>query len=402
MRDAKGSMDSNSTIGYAPPQGEMETKLAEVWARVLRLERVGRHDDFFALGGDSLGAVQLMTQLQEVIPGEMLPLRAILEAPTVELLAEWVKNEQGNEEGNEQGSDQRLLVRIKAGAETRPAFFCVHASDGTAIGMQPLAMAMGEDLPFYCLQAKGLDGSEPFATVEEAAACYLSEMRSVQPHGPYSLGGYCFGGFVAFEMARLLEQEGEPVATLVLIDAFNPAFLRNSPAAKMLLYLLKFYVRRLGMHVRRLSALSPSAWLGYVGGRAKAVFVHAGRYGDRLARVKAKQAGADPYAMENETASGGEAGSDFEGLIKRLERVGPDVARKFEPKTYGGGAIVFRVSERSDDPYEDFYLGWRRVIRGTMESFEIDATHESILTEPDVRALAEKIDVKLRESESRK
>lgn len=386
-------MDSNSTIGYAAPQGEMETKLAEVWAKVLRIERVGRHDDFFELGGDSLGAVQLMSELQEVVPGEMLPLRAILEAPTVEQFAQWLKNEQGG--------DQQLLVRIKAGDDTRPAFFCVHASDGTAIGMQPLAMAMNEDLPFYCLQAKGLDGSEPFATVEEAAECYLNEMRSVQPHGPYYLGGYCFGGFVAFEMARRLENEGESVATLILIDAFNPAFLRNSPAAKMLFYLFKFYVRRLGMHTRRMSRLSPSEWFGYVGGRMKAIFVHAGRYGQSVARVKAKQAGQNPYAAEADAVPEPPS-SEFEALIKSLERVGPDVARKFTPQPYGGSAVVFRVSERSDDPYEDYYLGWRRVIRGAMESYEIDATHESILAEPDVRALAEKIDAKLRESSARK
>lgn len=386
-------MDSNSTIGYVAPQGEMETKLAEVWAKVLRLERVGRHDDFFELGGDSLGAVQLMSQLQEVIPGEMLPLRAILEAPTIEQFAQWLKDEQGG--------DQQLLVRIKAGNEVRPAFFCVHASDGTAIGMQPLATAMNEDLTFYCLQAKGLDGSEPFATVEEAAASYLNEIRNVQPHGPYYLGGYCFGGFVAFEMARLLENEGERVATLVMIDAFNPAFLRNSTGAKMMFYLFKFYLQRFGMHLRRMAKLSPAAWFDYVGGRAKAIFVHAGRYGQSVARVKAKQAGRNPYATESDAESIEAPGSEFEQLIKTLERVGPDVARKFTPQPYEGDAIIFRVSERSDDPYEDYYLGWRSVIRGKMESFEIDATHESILTEPDVRPLAEKIDAKLREASAR-
>lgn len=393
MQAAKGPMNSNSANGYEAPQGEVETKLAAVWAKVLRLERVGRHDDFFAIGGDSLGAVQLMSQLQEVIPGEMLPLRAILEAPTVEQFAQWLKNEQG--------SDQQLLVKIRAGDETKPAFFCVHASDGTAIGMQPLATAMQEDFPFYCLQAKGLDGSEPFATVEEAAATYLSELRGVQPHGPYYLGGYCFGGFVAFEMARMLEREGEPVATLVLIDAFNPAFLRDRPAAKMLLYLFKFYARRLEMHARRMSRLSPVEWFAYVGGRARAIFVHAGRFGDSVARVKAKQAGQNPYAAETGGADSEKPSSEFEALIKSLERVGPDVARKFTPQPYGGGAVVFRVSERSNDPYEDYYLGWRGVMKGKIESYEIDATHESILTEPDVRALAGGLDSALREASAR-
>ena len=263
------------------PQGELEEKLASAWAEALDRSRVGRHDDFFALGGDSIAAVQLMMRLQDFIPGEMLPLRAILEAPTVAEFAAWLKQNDG--------SDQQILVQMKQGSPARAPFFCVHATDGTAIGMQPLAKGFADDLPFYCLQGKGLDGSEPFNSIEEAAEFCLAEIRKVQPTGPYYLGGFCFGGVVAYEMACTLQREGEQVPVLAIIDGFNPAYLRGKTTAKMLVSLVGFYFRRMAMHARKMKALGPTGWFGYAGGRLKAVFVHAGRFKTRLNEVKARQ-----------------------------------------------------------------------------------------------------------------
>jgi thioesterase domain-containing protein len=309
-----------------------------------------------------------------------------LEAPTVEQFAAWLRKDEGN--------NQQVLVRIRPGTSVRPPFFCIHASDGTAVGMQPLARAMDEDLPFYCLQAKGLDGSAPFATMEEAAEYCLNEIRKVQPHGPYYLGGYCFGGFVAFEIARTLEQLGESVPTLIMIDSFNPAYLRFKPTTKMLFSLAKFYVRRVGMHGRKMRKVHPGGWIGYAGGRFRAMYVHIRRFRTRLAQVKAKQNPPDPSQVEIAPA----VNADFDQLLERLVKVGPSLASKFVPKPYRGSAVVFRVSERSDDPYDDYFLGWKSVIRGPMESFEIEAAHETILREPAVLSLAEIIDAKLRES----
>ena len=117
------------------------------------------------LGGHSLLAVQLILRLQKSTPGESVPLTALLEAPTVERLAVWLQNHESKE--------QEVLVQIRPGSSARAPFFCAHASDGAAIGMRPLAMAMDADTPFYCLQAKGLDGSAPFESIEETARYYL-------------------------------------------------------------------------------------------------------------------------------------------------------------------------------------------------------------------------------------
>ena len=110
---------------------------------------------------------------------------------------------------------------MRPGTSERAPFFCAHAADGNVLGMRPLAMAMSAEFPFYCLEPRGLDGSEPFESVEETARSYIEEIRKVQPHGAYHLGGYCYGGVVAFEMARMLEEMGEEVAALFLIDSLQ-------------------------------------------------------------------------------------------------------------------------------------------------------------------------------------
>jgi thioesterase domain-containing protein len=260
--------------------------------------------------------------------------------------------------------------------------------------MRPLAMALDQDLPFYCLQHKGLDGSDPFGSVEEAARCYVDEIRKVQPHGPYHLGGYCFGGVVAFEMARMLEQLGEHVASLFLIDGFNPAYLRFQPTREMLLRLGRFYVRRAVLHSRRMRSLRPAMWPSYTGERLKAIYVHARRFVKKVANAKGDQFPSDPRTLELEQ----HAASDLEEILEALRRASRGARRNFVPRPYGGDAVVFRASERNDDPYEDYFLGWRPVVRGSMQSIEIDSTHESIFRDPAVRLIAEKLCTSLKES----
>jgi amino acid adenylation domain-containing protein len=373
-----------STRGYEPPQGELEEKLAEVWAEVLKLDRVGRHDNFFDLGGHSLLAVQLMLRLQKLIPGVALPLRSLLEAPTVERYAVWLESHEPTR--------QQILVQMQPGNPAHPPFFCLPAPDGTALGMRPLAMALDKNVPFYCLQHKGLDGTAPLNTVEEAACCYLEEVRKVQPHGPYYLGGYCFGGVVAFEMARMLELSGETVTALFLIDSFNPAYLRFRPTGEMLSRLIRFYIRRAALHTHRMRSLRPGMWLGYTAGRLKAMFIHGERFVKKTA--KGNQLPVGPQAMEIIPP----AATDLEKNLKMMRLWGSLVRRKFEPQPYCGDAIVFRASERDEDPYEDYYLGWRPLVRGSMQSFEFESTHESIFRDPTVRLIAEKINARFRQA----
>lgn len=116
------------------------------------------------------------------------------------------------------------LVRLGGSQGSRPPFFCVHAIGGAVFSYVELAQSLGPDQPFLALQARGLDGrNEPFSNLEEMAAAYVRAIRTVQPEGPYRLGGWSFGGAVAFEMARCLRATGARVDLLALLDSWPPS-----------------------------------------------------------------------------------------------------------------------------------------------------------------------------------
>jgi amino acid adenylation domain-containing protein len=375
-----------SARGYEPPKGEMEMKLASIWAEVLKVDRVGRHDDFFDLGGHSLLAVQLILRLQHIIPGEPLPLRAVLEAPTVERFAVWLDNHKEDE--------QEILVRVRPGTAERMPFFCVHGAGGNVLSMRPLAMALPPDLPVYFLQAKGLDGSAPFETVEETAQYYVDEIRKVQPHGPYQLGGGSYGGLVAFEMARVLEQLGEPVAALIMIDVMNPAFGRFMSKRERLSRHARFYTRRVAVHARKLLTLPPGEWLGYTRGRFKALSKYLRGTVGGVPAVKRKEFPADPDWEKIKSAAGTRLGE----ILERVGRASRIASIRYVPKPYNGAALLIQASDHFDTPYEDEYQGWKPVIRGAIEIFKVEGDHVTIFEDPAARPIAARIDAKFRES----
>jgi thioesterase domain-containing protein len=116
------------------------------------------------------------------------------------------------------------LVCLGGARGSQLPFFCVHAIGGAVFSYVELAQSLGPEQPFHALQARGLDGrSMPFTDLEEMAAEYVRAIRTVQPEGPYRLGGWSFGGAVAFEMARQLRQSGARVDLLALLDSWSPS-----------------------------------------------------------------------------------------------------------------------------------------------------------------------------------
>jgi hypothetical protein len=163
----------------------------------------------------------------------------------------------------------------------------------------------------------------------------------------------------------------------------------------MLSRLIRFYIRRAALHRRRMRSLRPGMWLGYTAGRLKAMFIHGKRFVKKVAKSNPNQLPTGPQPMEVVPT----AANDLEKNLEKMRLWGKFVLRKFQPQPYCGDAMVFRASERDEDPYEDYYLGWRPLVRGSMQSFEFESTHESIFRDPTVRMVAHLIDVKLRESQ---
>jgi thioesterase domain-containing protein/acyl carrier protein len=195
------------------PRDELEFTLTNVWQSVLNVAALGVTTNFFDLGGNSLLAVQLMSKIQKAT-GHKLPVSSLFQAPTIEELCGLIRTQKSTT-----GSP---LIKLHASGTRRP-FFCIHPVGGNSFCYLGLARALGTDQPFFAIQARGLAGEcEPHTDIAEMAQDYVDILRKAQSEGPYLLGGWSFGGVVAFEMARQLFAAGLAVGRLVLFDSWAP------------------------------------------------------------------------------------------------------------------------------------------------------------------------------------
>ena len=371
---------------YIAPRNQFEETLTTIWAETLGLQRVGIRDDFFELGGDSLDAVRLLLRILAAFPACQPSLAVLLKAPTVEQFARTLTSGQ---------ADWSCLVAVREGNE-RPPFFCVHGAGGNVLSMRDLAMALPSNLPFYCLQARGLDGqAPPFSSVEETAECYIEQIRSVQPYGPYYLGGGCYGGLVAFEMARRLRSMGETVNVVALIDTWNFAYGRFISKPKLFYFNSRFFLRRTFHHMRTLGRVKPRDWASYFLGRTK-TFLQLAKSVARIAE------GGDetqfPVSLVDTKLQELEGRGELGQVLERVRNASHVAALNFIPKPYDGHLLVFSARTRVDDPYRDDALGWSPVALGGVTAHVIDGDHLSIFRTPAVRSVAEKLDRALQDA----
>ncbi|WP_060482084.1 non-ribosomal peptide synthetase [Pseudomonas sp. NBRC 111119] len=195
---------------YRDAQGEYETRLCQLAAELLKIPRIAPEQSIFDCGATSLTAMRLVV-LVEKLYGINVPLSAFVSAPTLEKLALLIQRQ-----GGEFKFDP--LVPLRRTGNRRPLFL-VHPMGGNILSYLRMLPHLPEDQPLYALQASGVDlGSQPIASVEAQAAFYIASMRSVQPQGPYLIGGWSYGGFVAFEIARQLIAAGEQVDKVLVLD----------------------------------------------------------------------------------------------------------------------------------------------------------------------------------------
>ncbi|MBH8560937.1 amino acid adenylation domain-containing protein [Nostoc sp. CENA67] len=210
----------NRSASFVPPRDTIELQLTQIWSEVLELDWIGLQDNFFEVGGHSLLAVRLMAKIQQQL-GKNLPLATLFQAPTIEQLAAILRQDLDS-------SVWSSLVKIQPSGSKLP-FFCVPGAGGNVIYLYDLARHLDPDQPFYGLQAPGLDGGKFYTRVEDIALHYIKEIQTVQPQGPYLLGGHSFGGKVAFEMAIQLQKQGHEVALLAIFDTTAPIINYNKP-----------------------------------------------------------------------------------------------------------------------------------------------------------------------------
>jgi amino acid adenylation domain-containing protein len=309
---------------FVGPRDTLELQLTQIWQQVLGLPSIGIRDNFFELGGHSLLAVRLLVQIQKAFD-KKLPLATLFQAPSVEQLAHTLR---------QQGWSATLssLVPIQPSGSKRP-FFCVPGDLGnvyTDLGL--LTRHLGPHQPFYGLQ----DGLGNPTRIETLAAHYISEIRTVQPHGPYLLGGVCRGGVVAFEMAQQLHALGQQVDLLALIEPTNPPFPSFRSYFDFAAMVSRRILRRLGHHWRAFSGLGAAEQQAYL-------------------RLKSKLF-ANKWAV-----------------------------RRYTPRAYSGRITLFLASESLADCYQDPRLGWGKFAAGGIDLQVIPGSHDTITGTNDTR-----------------
>lgn len=214
-RRALPAPDSDAFVqqAYEAPQGDFEIALAALWAELLGVRRIGRHDDFFALGGHSLLALQ-MTQRCRATLGVAISVHELFSRPSIAALSKAVLVPSAAPR-----ESFPVLVPIRVPA-TRAPIFCIHPVSGLSWHYRGLASHLPPEQPVYGIQARGFDDPSLLATSIEAMAFdYIQQMRRIQPDGPYYLLGWSLGGNIAHSMATQLEQQGERIALLAVLDS---------------------------------------------------------------------------------------------------------------------------------------------------------------------------------------
>ena len=369
-----------SEVNFVPPRNALEQNLVKIWEEVLEIFPIGVRDNFFEIGGHSLLAAPLMARIHEKF-GKSLSLATLFQGPTIEQLAIVLLQQQDVQSWSP-------LVAIQPNGKRLP-LFCVPGGAMDVIALGYLAHHMVAQ-PFYGLQPKGLDGDlEPHSRVEEMATCYIQALQVVQPQGPYLLAGHSFGSFIIFEMAHQLQEQGHEVALLAMMDELAPLPIFKSvdlnwrqeanglnEEAKNLTLLVSLMERFSGNNVNLsyevLRTLDSDAQLNYIAVQMERANLLPPKFGSKHLRGFLNVCG---------------------GIGKAFENFLPD-------KIYPGKITFFRSSEIHGDDFaapelaeimKDPALGWRQFCTETVEVHMVPGNHVSMLTEPHVQILAERL-----------
>ncbi|WP_416666739.1 HAD-IIIC family phosphatase [Egbenema bharatensis] len=369
-----------------PPRTTTEQKLVKIWSELLKLDTVGVTDNYFDLGGTSLLAVEVFVKIQKTF-GQKLPLTTLVERPTIEALAQRLERKKRRS----QEETPTSLVLLQSG-NADPPLFLVHDGDGETLLYRNLAKRLAPRT-VYGIQPLNRPGFPILHTrIADMAAYYIEQIRTVQPQGPYLLGGMCAGGVLSFEMACQLEAQGQQVALVALMDA------ADSQAEEK--------VGRIASE--RLSRFTQV--LKQEGSRP----AH-----ERIVGVLGKMLNKASNLVRYETQSRSKAVTDrirFKLLRFYLDRkaILPPFLANFPVRTvyelaekehvphtdYSGNLLLLRATsgEGADEPhtckYADPLLGWgQRTSKGVMgvTVYDVAGGHASMLQEPAVEDMAQRI-----------
>ncbi|MEO8425575.1 MAG: amino acid adenylation domain-containing protein [Verrucomicrobiota bacterium] len=356
---------SEKEVEILAPRDTLEFQLKQLWENVLGVRPISVADNFFDLGGHSLLAVRLFGQMEKLI-GRPLPLATLFQAPTIEQIANFLRED----------GWVRLwssLVPIQPGGSMPPIFFA-HGVGGNVLNYYALARHLGRDQPVYGLQSWGLDGkTTPLTRVEDMAAHYLKEIRVVQPEGPYLIGGMSFGGVVAYEMAQQLLAQGQQVGLLALLDVRAWGFYGTLARRDYYRLITLSWLRRIKFHFGNLAALPIGDKLTYLRQKGKTI----------KRRINNRRFQKNYFKYLNSSR-------ELPRALQNVKKCNFLAAKLYRPKPYTGRITVFQATDRLSHPI-DPQIAWKHLALGGVDAFEVPGDHLTLVDEPHVRVLAEKL-----------
>jgi amino acid adenylation domain-containing protein len=409
------------------PSTQAESALIEIWKDLLRLKQVSIHDNFFELGGHSLLATQMTSRIRDVF-GLELPLKSVFEAPTIAQLAPILetlrdtstskpplvrldRSAHRRKRSPSHPSNSQVLQDSKTDqsvtnvtnvtnvtpvthtnswsplipltlatntGETKPPFFCIHPMFGVVFPYLELAHHLSSaaaqfpgwgNRSFYGLQPLGLDGrSSPLNRIEAIATYYIQAIQTLQPHGPYFLGGWSFGGLVAFEMAQQLTQAGQQIGLLAILDTTAPCnkpspyqslkFLAGTALRSTLPFLLDYGA----ILTNRLQFQNP--WFRW--------------QWSAIARLIPEES---RLRLLDE--------STIKSLLP-IVYANSQATYRYVPQPYPNRVTLFKAATQVSSVEPDSALGWSALARD-IQLHQVPGNHLSLLKQPHVQTLAQQL-----------
>lgn len=341
-----------ATAGDAPvPRDAMERTLAGIFEELLGRGPVNTRKSFLDLGGDSLLVARLLRRIEDTA-GTRLPMSTVFQASTIEQLARVLRDQPAM-------PPAPGVIPIQAGG-SGPPFLCL----GAGPSFLPLVRLVSTGLRFLGLDLGLIDPTQlarPYR-LEDIAAQIAQRIGELEPQGPYYLGGWCRYGPLAYETARQLTAQGDEIALLTLIDSVNPRYCRNLPAIAR----AAMRVQRLEYHMLHLLRSSASEIPRYVRDRIRVL-----RY--RMTGIQAR--------VNHCLGRSGQS-------VDELEHILSTASAHYDPAPYTGRVAIFQSMERPDGRHWDLQAGWRDVVKGAFEVYDIPGGHESMFQEPNVQIFA--------------
>jgi len=355
----------NPAQSFVAPRNFTELTLVKLWESLLETHPIGVTDNFFNVGGHSFLAVRLAARIQDQF-SHHISLSTLFENPTIEKLANIVR-----QPARQHSYSHLVAINAASASSPTPPFFCIHGAGGGINNYFKLSRRLGETYPFYGLEhTVGEDGLETLA-VEEAASRYLQEIQAIQSDGPYLLGGHCYGGVLAFEIAQQLQKQGQTVALLAVIDTIipeTPIEPSKDDDAKFLLRMAKAVKTNhnvdFSLPFEELRDLTLEAQFHLVNQKANFIF----------------------------------SDTEINDFIRyyRLFKSHVQAMRAYVPQVYPGTMALFRAQKKiihefnnpewdTDDPL----LGWSEYTSQPIHVIEVPGDHFSMFVEPHIQVLTE-------------